>query len=160
MIAMKEQALEVLDELHATIDYADYCTIHDGLTDIEPLSDRDRQLEELWERFSDIPMDPDTENIEEQFLSFSAGTNREEIWHWFDERHSKGVVYLLGFGKVEYAPELQKLFRRRSLCLDCDSETCAFNPDGVCMYPVLYGKVPEFVDDVGCKGFLYKEDMK
>lgn len=24
-----------------------------------------------------------------------AGTDREEIWHWFDEMHPKGVAYLL-----------------------------------------------------------------
>lgn len=26
---------------------------------------------------------------------FDIGTPREDIWHWFDERHSKGVVHLL-----------------------------------------------------------------
>ena len=118
MNTTKEQALEVLDELHATIDYADYCTIHDGVTDIESLSDRDRQLEELWEQFSDIPMDPDTENIEEQFLSFPAGTNREEIWHWFDERHSKGIAYLLYGGGVDRTPHTAKLCYLKQLCIE------------------------------------------
>lgn len=55
----------------------------------------DAELEELWGEFGDIPMNPETECIEEPFLGFPAGTNREEIWHWFDDRHSKGVVYLL-----------------------------------------------------------------
>ena len=40
-------------------------------------------------------MDPVTEEIEEPYLHFPAGTHREEIWHWFDEQHSKGVYYLL-----------------------------------------------------------------
>ena len=55
----------------------------------------DKQIEMLWEDFSDIPMDCETEQIEQGFLHFPAGTPREDIWHWFDEMHSKGVVYLL-----------------------------------------------------------------
>lgn len=91
----KQQAKEALDELHNSIPYDKYCTIHDGLTEIELLRDRDEELEELWERLGDIPMDPETECIEETFLNWPKGTHREEIWHWFDKRHSKGVYYLL-----------------------------------------------------------------
>lgn len=58
-------------------------------------TERDRTLERLWEQFEDIPMNPETECIEEQFLGWWPGTKREEIWHWFDEQHSKGVAYLL-----------------------------------------------------------------
>lgn len=47
--------------------------------------------------------------------------------------------------------------RRRACCFNCDSETCALNPDGVCLYPLLYGNSPEWDDHDGCKGFLYKE---
>lgn len=65
----KQQAKEALDELHNSIPYDKYCTIHDGLTEIELLRDRDEELEELWERFGDIPMDPETECIEETFLN-------------------------------------------------------------------------------------------
>lgn len=59
------------------------------------LHDNDAAIEGLWEQFADIPMDPVTEEIEEPYLHFPAGTHREEIWHWFDEQHSKGVYYLL-----------------------------------------------------------------
>lgn len=55
----------------------------------------DRELEALWKQFGDVAMNPETEEIEESFLSFPAGTHREEIWHWFDERYSKGVAALL-----------------------------------------------------------------
>lgn len=55
----------------------------------------DKELESLWLRLTDVPMNPETEEIEEAFLDFSPGTHREEIWHWFDERHSKGVAYLM-----------------------------------------------------------------
>ena len=55
----------------------------------------DSQLETLWCIFGDIPMDPVTEEIEDSFISFPAGTHREEIWHWFDERYSRGVHALM-----------------------------------------------------------------
>lgn len=121
------------------------------------LKERDRELESLWDKFADVPMDPDTEKMCEPFMHFPAGTDREDIWKWFDERYSKGVVHLLYREGIDHYPELQKLFHRRACCFDCESETCAFNPDGVCMYPVLYGVVPEFEDGVGCHGFVYKE---
>lgn len=59
------------------------------------LRDRDAKLELLWDKFADVPMNPETECIDEPFLGFPAGTHREDIWHWFDERHSRGVAYLL-----------------------------------------------------------------
>ena len=76
------------------------------------LSERDAVLELLWKQFAEVPMDPETEKTEAPFLhlpmndadylvSFDAGTPREDIWHWFDERHSKGVVYLL-YGRPFY----------------------------------------------------------
>ncbi len=40
-------------------------------------------------------MNPETECMDEPFLSFPAGTHREEIWRWFDERHTRGAAYLL-----------------------------------------------------------------
>ena len=40
-------------------------------------------------------MDPETECLEEAFLHFPAGTIREDIWRWFDERYSLGVYHLL-----------------------------------------------------------------
>ena len=55
----------------------------------------DWELERKWEEFGDVPMNPETECIEEPFLDFPAGTHREEIWHWFDEQHSNGVHWLL-----------------------------------------------------------------
>lgn len=55
----------------------------------------DEMLELLWGMLEDIPMNPETECMEEAFLTFPAGTHREEIWHWFDQQYSKGVAYLL-----------------------------------------------------------------
>ena len=42
-------------------------------------------LEELWDKFSEVPVNNNDE-IEEDFLFFPAGTSKFEVWHWFDER--------------------------------------------------------------------------
>ena len=55
----------------------------------------DRVIEGIWEQFEDIPMNPVTECMDAPFFEFPAGSQREEIWHWFDEQYSKGVAYLL-----------------------------------------------------------------
>lgn len=98
MNEVKREALAALNELHKTIPYDVYCKIHDGLTEIETLEDRDEELRELWEQLEDVSMNPETECIEEPYLGWGAGVNREEIWHWFDQRYSTGVYHLL-YGK-------------------------------------------------------------
>lgn len=55
----------------------------------------DKKIEELWDGLEDVPMNPDTECIEEGYYIWPAGTFREDIWHWFDEHHSKGVYWLM-----------------------------------------------------------------
>lgn len=57
----------------------------------------DKLLEKLWDGLEDIPFyEKDGEQyIEEDYFEFQKGTAREDIWHWFDERHSKGVHFLL-----------------------------------------------------------------
>jgi hypothetical protein len=46
---------------------------------------------DLWSAFGDIPMNPDTEKIEEDWYGFKSGTNREDIWHWFEEQFEVSV---------------------------------------------------------------------
>lgn len=139
---------------------ADSCAAH-RLYDAEmliSLSDRDTELERLWGEFADVPMNPETEEMEEPFLHFPAGTNREEIWRWFDERHSKGVVYLLYGTDAKYSlKNMMPLVHMNSLCCECDSEHCAFNPQGICKAPFVIGRAPSLSDD-GCADFCYKGD--
>ena len=47
---------------------------------------RIEQARELWDELEDIPMNPETERIEQPFRHFPTGTHREEIWHWIEER--------------------------------------------------------------------------
>lgn len=57
----------------------------------------DKLLEVLWEGFEDILLyeEYNEEFLDEPYLDFKVGTSKEDIWHWFDDRHSKGVHYLL-----------------------------------------------------------------
>ncbi len=124
--------------------------------EMPPLSSRDKKLEELWAEFADTAMDLETECMDEPFLGFPAGTGREDIWRWFDERHSKGVAYLLYGGAEAYVPEARRLYGLKKLCTECDSESCVFNPRGVCLAPFVTGHAPALCDD-GCGDYCYKE---
>lgn len=55
------------------------------------------KAKELWEQFGDIPIN-DNDEIEEPFLDFPVGTNRFEIWEWFEEKFNISIaVDLMGF---------------------------------------------------------------
>ena len=51
------------------------------------------ELKEAWNRF-DVPVDKD-DNIEEDFevdgIVFKKGTDKFEVWHWFDEQFKEGL---------------------------------------------------------------------
>ncbi len=51
-------------------------------------------------------------------------------------------------------PELD---RRAVLCEECMSETCVFCPEGICMFPLLYGRKAEYLEDYGCKDSVIKD---
>lgn len=126
-------------------------------SNMDTLQTRDAKLEQLWGEFADVPMNPETEEMEEPFLHFPVGTNREEIWHWFDERHSKGVVYLLYGTEPKYSlKNMAPLVRAQCLCCECDSETCVFNPEGICKAPFVAGKAPGLSED-GCTDYCFKD---
>ena len=63
--------------------------------------EQDWVVKELWKEFADVPVNPETECIEEEFLYFEKGTHREVIWKWFDGAYSKGVEALLYDGLEE-----------------------------------------------------------
>lgn len=123
--------------------------------ELPTLEARDKKLEDFWEELGDIPMDAE-ERIEDPFLSFPAGTDRDDIWRWFDERHSKGVAYLLYGGAEDYVPEARRLYGLKQFCTECDSKSCVFNPHGVCLAPFVTGHAPALCDD-GCGDYCYKE---
>lgn len=57
------------------------------------------ELKKLWEEFSEVPVGSD-DAIERDFHGFEAGTDRTDIWHWFDEHCPNGLVKDLLGGKT------------------------------------------------------------
>ena len=152
MSAYKQQAIEIINRLHEEnrLDNSDYCAVYDGLSEIECLRDRDEVLEELWEQFGDVPMNPETECIEEPFMGWGAGIHREEIWHWFDERHSKGVAYLMygrGFNRM---PEGAKPLYLKQFCTVCRAHSYHFNDGGECRFALIYASMSRPAETAGC----------
>ena len=52
------------------------------------------QLENLWAAFGDMGID-DQDRITEPFMDWPEGTDRFDIWHWFDEQYPGGVHALI-----------------------------------------------------------------
>lgn len=148
----KKEAIDLLNQLYERnrISSSDYSTIYDALTDIELLRDRDEALEKLWLQLEDIPVSPDTECIEAPYLGWGVGISRDEIWRWFDQRHSKGVAYLLYHGAEDYVPETKRLYGLKKLCFACDCCKCRFNHDGECRYALVHEQKPQPHDPVPC----------
>jgi hypothetical protein len=42
------------------------------------------KTENLWEQFGNIPINDD-DTIDQAFLHFEKGTDRFEVWHWFED---------------------------------------------------------------------------
>lgn len=53
----------------------------------------DADLEDAWKLLSEVNIN-NRDEIEQDFLYWPAGTYRQNIWRWFDKKHSKGVGYL------------------------------------------------------------------
>lgn len=68
------------------------CDQRDGVCQ---MSDPIANLKRLWSEFGDIPIN-DQDQLKEPFLGFDKGTDRFEVWHWFDERYPGGVAALTG----------------------------------------------------------------
>lgn len=47
-------------------------------------------LKQLWDKLSEVPINNNDE-IEEDFMCFPAGTDRLDVWHWFDDRCENGL---------------------------------------------------------------------
>lgn len=46
----------------------------------------DNTLDKMWEELGDIPVNEKGTKIEQDFYIWKNGTNKEDIWHWFDNR--------------------------------------------------------------------------
>lgn len=139
------------------------CLYNNNQTDLplaetlKPVPQQDQILEELWAAFADVPMDPETEQMEAPFFIWEAGTPREEIWRWFDERYSKGVAHLLYGDGTDHTADTAQIMFYKQLCEVCDAEHCVYNPHGICLFPLISSRKPRLSDD-GCTDFIYKEN--
>lgn len=88
-----------------------FCIVNRGLNESYEFQ-RAEYIKNLWLEFGNIPMNPDTECIEEEWNGFAAGTHREEIWIWFEEFYGISVAKdLMGLQEKEYESWLKTAFR-------------------------------------------------
>lgn len=120
---------------------------------MDTLKSRDRALEMMWDELADVPFDEDENGrliLSEGWMCFEAGTEREDVWRWFDERHSCGVAYLLHGDGVDRTCKSAQLLYFSELCDDCVSRDCAYNSAGECRYPMVHHRVPIITKEDGC----------
>lgn len=79
-----------------------YANIDEWLVTVTEDAITDEILKEEWDKLGDIPINDD-EQIDEDYTvgqgrkwqtSWPKGTDREDIWRWFDMKHSIGVYKL------------------------------------------------------------------
>ena len=127
-------------------------TIEERAKKLMTIKAQDALLEEPWGRLEDVPMDPGSETLEEGFMDFPQGTDREDLWHWFDERYSKGIAHLLyRCDGVERTDQAAKLVYLKQLCFECETCDCTYNHDGECRYALVHERKPEITEEDGCK---------
>ena len=49
------------------------------------------EADDVWELLSDVPVTED-DDIDEPFLDFPKGTDKFEIWHWFEETFDVSIA--------------------------------------------------------------------
>ncbi len=78
-------ACDIPDDSDAAVD-----SLRDSWSNDEPPATAIRNVRmikarELWAEFGDVPVN-DVGEIDEPFLVFVPGTDRKDIWHWFEEQ--------------------------------------------------------------------------
>ena len=105
----------------------------------------DSQLEQMWLDLTDVPFDETQDGrlvLAEDWEQFPAGTDREDIWQFFDDNYSKGVATLLGFESDVAAST--------SIKADTDSEVqvaLGREVDRLRRSDLFKGKVPKRIQD-------------
>lgn len=56
-------------------------------------------MEMFWDELGNVPVDDDG-FLQESFLWWPKGTDREDVWHWFDEKYTGGVKKLMKLEEV------------------------------------------------------------
>lgn len=51
----------------------------------------DPSIRQAWAALEDVPVNGDTECLEQDFLWFPVGTDKADIWGWFNRNYSRGI---------------------------------------------------------------------
>ena len=60
----------------------------------------DKNVEALWIEFQSVPVDRNG-NLKTAWYAFAKGTNKNDVYEWFNRHHSKGLSYLMEEVKKE-----------------------------------------------------------
>lgn len=55
----------------------------------------------LWFELGNVPVDENA-NLDEEFLWFKKGTDREEVWHWIEEHYDLSVAEMLMYDSISF----------------------------------------------------------
>lgn len=50
------------------------------------------KAKELWKTLEDVPVNPSTECLEEEWHGFPIGTSKYDIWNWFEDTYYVSVA--------------------------------------------------------------------
>lgn len=50
-----------------------------------------KELSDLWVQLGDIPVNENDE-LDEPFLHFPKGTDKMEVWHWFESQNPQFII--------------------------------------------------------------------
>ena len=60
----------------------------------------DKNVEALWKEFQSVLVDRNG-NLKAAWYAFSKGTNKNDVYDWFNRHYSKGLAYLMEEAKKE-----------------------------------------------------------
>lgn len=60
----------------------------------------DKNIETLWKEFQSVPVDCNG-NLKTAWYAFPKGTNKNDVYDWFNRHYSKGLSYLMEGVKKE-----------------------------------------------------------
>ena len=52
----------------------------------------DNNVEVLWKEFQSVPVDRNG-NLRTAWIAYPKGTNKNDVYDWFNRHHSKGLAY-------------------------------------------------------------------
>ena len=70
---------------------------------------------------------------------------------------AEGIPSIEMYNEVDQTSQLARLARLNGLCDVCDSESCAYNNEGICKFPLVHGKAPTYTDHDGCIDSIVSE---